>query len=92
MCGSRKYPYHPHGRDGIFQGGGRSICLIFQQGSGGHHMEIFPEGSRDAKECNKEKTQNFSTIIYLRKKLNTTKVNYKEPLNTRINEHILSVP
>ena len=23
LCGSRKYPYHPHGRDRIFQGGGR---------------------------------------------------------------------
>ena len=22
MCGSRKYPYHPHGRDQIFQGEG----------------------------------------------------------------------
>ena len=30
LCGSRKYPYLPHGRDQIFQGEGGSICLIFQ--------------------------------------------------------------
>ena len=48
MCGSRKYPYHPHGRDWIFQGGGGSICLIFQWGGGVLHREIFPDGSRDA--------------------------------------------
>ena len=57
LCGSRKYPYHPHGRDQFFQGGGGGICLIFQWGQGGHHREIFPEGSRDVKESNKEKTQ-----------------------------------
>ena len=38
LCGSRKYPYHPHGRDRIFQG----------EGGGGHHREIFPDGFRDA--------------------------------------------
>ena len=49
LCGSRKYPYHHHKRDWIFQGGGGgSICLIFQKGEGVHHREIFPEGSRDA--------------------------------------------
>ena len=36
MCGSRKYPYHPQGRDRIFQGGREgSICLSFQWGGGG---------------------------------------------------------
>ena len=35
---------------GFFRGKGASICLIFQgeAGGGGHHREIFPEGSRDA--------------------------------------------
>ena len=39
-------PPPPHGRDQIFQGGGGSICLIFQWGGGDHHREIFPEGFR----------------------------------------------
>ena len=44
----QKISIPPHGRDRIFQGGGGSICLIFQWGGGGgHHREIFPEGSRD---------------------------------------------
>ena len=30
------------------EGGGGSICLIFQWGGGVHDREIFPEGSRDA--------------------------------------------
>ena len=34
---------------GFSRGDGGSICLIFQwEGGGGHHREIFPEGSRDA--------------------------------------------
>ena len=39
----------PPSRNGSdFPGGrGGSICLIFQWGGGGHHREIFPEGSRD---------------------------------------------
>lgn len=42
----------PRGRGGL-------ICLIFQCGGGGvHHREIFPEGSHDTKESDKEKTQN----------------------------------
>ena len=45
MCGSRKYPYHPKRRDRIFQGGGGSICLIFQWGGRVHYKE--KEGSRD---------------------------------------------
>ena len=49
LCGSKKYPYHPHKRDRIFQGGGGgSICLIFQWVEGVHHREIFPQGSCDA--------------------------------------------
>ena len=50
MCGSRKYPYPPpHGRDRIFQGEGGVNLPNFPVGSGGgHHREIFPEGSRDA--------------------------------------------
>ena len=54
MCGSRKYPYPPpsHGRDRIFQGEGGVNLPNFPVGSGeggggGHHREIFPEGSRD---------------------------------------------
>ena len=67
MCGSRKYPYRPHRRNRISRGeGGGAICLIFQRG-GGHHRKIFPVGSRDAKECNKEKTQKLTTIIYLQR-------------------------
>ena len=50
MCDSRKYPYHPHGRDRILQGGGGGGVNVpnFPVGRGGHHREIFPEGSRDA--------------------------------------------
>ena len=44
MCGSRKYPYHPHGRDWIFQagrGGGAAVNLPnFPVGRGGHHREM----------------------------------------------------
>ena len=40
MCDSRKYPYHPHGRDRIFQGVGGSICLIFQSGGRGGGVTI----------------------------------------------------
>ena len=48
LCGSRKYPYHPHGRDRIFQGEGGGQFAQFSSGEGGmHHKEIFPEGSRD---------------------------------------------
>ena len=48
LCGSRNYPYLPHRRDRIFQGGGGgSIWLIFQWGGGVHHRKIFPEGSCD---------------------------------------------
>ena len=46
-----------------------------------HQREIFPEGSRDALESHKEKTQKFTTTIYLQR--------------IRINEHsedIFSVP
>ena len=43
-----------------FQGGREAICLIFQWGGGGgQHREIFPEGSRDAQEGNKEKHKNL---------------------------------
>ena len=46
---SRKYPYHPHGRDRIFQGGGMGVNLPdFPGGRGVHQREIFLEGSRDA--------------------------------------------
>ena len=49
MCGSRKYPYPtPHRRDWIFQGGGGVNLPHFPVGTGGHHREIFPEGSCDA--------------------------------------------
>ena len=65
--------------------------IPFSRGEGGVNLpnflvgvlqsEIFPEGSCDAEERNKEKTQKFTTTIYLRR--------------IRINEHsedILSVP
>ena len=42
-----KYPYPPHGRDRIFQGGRGVNLLNFPVGRGGNHREIFPEGSRD---------------------------------------------
>ena len=46
---SRKYPYHPDGRDRIFQGGGMGVNLPdFPGGGGVHQREIFLEGSRDA--------------------------------------------
>ena len=34
MCGSRKYPYHHHGRDQIFQGGGGVNLPNFPVGRG----------------------------------------------------------
>ena len=52
---------------GFSRGEGGSICLIFQWGQEGHHREIFPEGSCDAQESNKEKTQKFTTKIYLQR-------------------------
>ena len=55
----------PHGRDRIFQGGGGSICLIFQWGGGSPEGNI-SRGSRDTLESNKEKTQKFTWTIYLR--------------------------
>jgi len=67
MCGSRKYPWHPHRRDQIFLGEGLSIYLIFQWGAGVHYREIFPEDSHDVKECDKEKTKKFTTTIYLQR-------------------------
>ena len=51
MCGSRKYPYSPPPqRKGSDFPGGRGVNLPnFPVGrGGGHHREIFPEGSRDA--------------------------------------------
>ena len=59
---------------------------------GGHHRELFLEGSRDAQESNKEKTKIYHDNLFA-KILNMTKV--KEPLNLWINghnEYILSVP
>ena len=42
-------PLRPHGRDRIFQGGWGVNLPNFPVGrGGGHHREIFPEGSRDA--------------------------------------------
>ena len=40
----------PHGRDRIFQGGRGGVNLpnIPVGRGGGHHREIFPDGSRDA--------------------------------------------
>ena len=56
MCGSRKYPYPtPHRRDWIFQGGGGVNLPHFPVGTGGHHREIFPEGSRDVRRVTKKK-------------------------------------
>ena len=47
LCGSRKYPYPPMEGIGFSRGEGGSICLIFQWGGGGgHHREIFLEGSQ----------------------------------------------
>jgi len=34
MCGSRKYPYPPHGRDWNFQGGGGSKAQENPEGGG----------------------------------------------------------
>ena len=49
ICGPRKYPYHPQGRDRIFQGGGGVNLPNFPVGRGGVlHREIFPDGSHDA--------------------------------------------
>ena len=51
---------------GFSRGEGGSICLIFQWGGGGHHREIFPEGSREARRVTKKK-QKITTTIYLRR-------------------------
>ena len=47
-------------------GEGGSICLIFQWEGGGHHREIFPEGSREVRRVTKKK-QKITTTIYLRR-------------------------
>ena len=59
--------------------GGESIWLIFQWGGGVHHREIFPEGSSDGFESNKEKTQKFTMTIYLRR--------WSTPHENRKNDH-----
>ena len=42
-------PPRPHGRDRIFRGWGVNLPNFpVGRGGGGHHREIFPEGSRDA--------------------------------------------
>ena len=44
----KKISIPPPWKGSDFPGGrGGAICLIFQWGQGGHHREIFPEGSRD---------------------------------------------
>ena len=49
MCGSRKYPYPPTEGVRFSTGEGGVNLPNFPVGSeGGHHMEIFPEGSHDA--------------------------------------------
>ena len=47
MCGSRKYPYPPHGRDWNFQGGGVSKAQENPEGGGVLHQFIlfFPDQS-----------------------------------------------
>lgn len=39
----------------------------FPRGGGVHHRETLPEGSHDTKESDKEKTQKFTSTIYLRR-------------------------
>ena len=46
-------------------GGGQSANFFI--GGGVHARDIFPMGSRGAYESNKEKTQKFTTTIYLRR-------------------------
>ena len=51
LCGARKYPY-PAPRTGSDfprgEGGVNLPNFSVGRGGGGHHREIFPEGSRDA--------------------------------------------
>ena len=69
MCGSRKYPYHPHRRDQIFQGGRGSVCLSFQWGGGCTNREYSQRVLVTRKRVrNKEKTQKFTTTMYLRRR------------------------
>ena len=65
MCGSRKYPYPTlYRRDRIYQGG---VNLPnFPVGTGGHHRQIFPEGSRDVQESNKEKTKIYHDNLFVK--------------------------
>ena len=79
MCGSRKYPYHLHRRDRIFQGGrGGSICQIFQWGGKCSIGKYFQTVFMMRKRVTKKKTQKFTTTIYLRR--------------IRINEHGIVSP
>ena len=86
-------PPLPHGRDRIFQRGGGINLPNFPVGRGGHHKEIFPEGSRDAQRVTKKKHKKLPRQFIYEDIKHTTKV--KELLNLRINGHnedILSVP
>ena len=69
---------------GFSRGGGRGD---------GHHRQIFPEGSRDAQESNKEKTQKLTTTIYLRRyKTRKKSKSYYTYRLMNIANIILSVP
>ena len=60
-------PPRPHIRDRIFHRGGGVNLPNFPVGrGGGHHREIFPEGSCDARRVTKKK-QKITTTIYLRR-------------------------
>ena len=55
------YTPPPHGRDQIFQGGGRGVNLPnFRVGRGGHHREIFHRVLVTRKRVTKRKQKNLT--------------------------------
>ena len=56
---------HPPQKGSDFSGGGGVNLPNFPVGTGGHHREIFPEGSRDAQESNKEKTKIYHDNLFV---------------------------
>ena len=67
LFGSRKYPYHPHGKDRIFQGGGGGVNLPnFPWGGGCTTGKYFQRVLTMRKRVTKKK-QKFTTTIYLRR-------------------------
>ena len=58
-------PPPPQGRDRIFQGGGGVNLPNFPKGEAGHHREIFPEGSRDARRVTKKKHKKLPQQLFI---------------------------